>query len=56
MNPNTAPEPENAKPAPSSNPSEAELIDRRSTLATVGKYSAPLIAALLPGKAKAFTF
>jgi hypothetical protein len=56
MNPNAAPEPENFKPELPANPSEAELIDRRSTLATVGKYSAPLIAALLPGKAKAFTF
>ena len=36
--------------------SEAEPIDRRATLARVAKYSAPLIAALLPDKAKAFSF
>jgi hypothetical protein len=34
----------------------SEVIDRRATLVTVAKYSAPLIAALLPEKARAFSF
>jgi hypothetical protein len=49
--------PDADKPAKdtSDNSPEPEAVDRRAIL-TVAKYSAPLIAALLPDKAKAFSF
>ena len=36
--------------------SESDQPDRRTTLKNALKYSAPLIAALIPDKAKAFSF
>ena len=58
MKPDTAPEPEKSEPVDQAfdNASKTEPIDRRATLLTVGKYAAPLITALLPDKAKAFSF
>jgi len=58
MGPNDTPEPDSSEAMNDAvdNLSKAQLIDRRSTLLTVGKYSAPLITALLSDKAKAFSF
>jgi hypothetical protein len=36
--------------------SQSDHLDRRTALTNALKYSAPLIAALIPDKAKAFSF
>ena len=37
-------------------PDQAEQSSRRESIVRVAKYSAPLIAALIPDKARAFSF